>query len=234
MLTKTKNEKGKKLFNAREGNNIIRREKYLEEGCCGTSLFPKRPISEQYIYSEKEGWGQWTYDQIEGVQRRHSFPANQNEEFTTVEDLRKLDLMFMCLTFSERPKESDVSIGKNSAPVSMCALDLHQPYVFAKLLKISMALLRKTGIHIVIYLDEMLIIGRTREETTALRETVTLLLQCLGFVINQKNSVSPVQEKEFLEKIVISKEFTIFLSKKKLQLIRVSGSTSESTDKFWS
>ena len=80
----------------------------------------------------------------------------------------------------------------------------------------------------------MLIIGRTREETTALRETVTLLLQCLGFVINQKNSVSPVQEKEFLEKIVISKEFTIFLSKKKLQLIRVSGSTSESTDKFWS
>ena len=108
-------------------------------------------------------------------------------------------------------------------------------YVFAKLLKISMALLRRTGIHIVIYLDEMLIIGRTREETTALRETVTHLLQCLRFVINQKNSVmSPVQEKEFLEKIVISKEITIFLPKKKLQLIRVSGSTSESTDKFWS
>ena len=98
-----------------------------------------------------------------------------------------------------------------------------------------MALLRRTGIHIVIYLDEMLIIGRTREETTALRETVTHLLQCLRFVINQKNSVmSPVQEKEFLEKIVISKEITIFLPKKKLQLIRVSGSTSESTDTFWS
>ena len=130
MQTKTKNEKGKKLFNAREGNNIIRREKYLEEGCCGTSLFPERPISEQYIYSEKEGWGQWIYDQTEGVQRRHSFPAYQNGEFTTVEDL--LDLMFMCLTFSERPKESDVSIGKNSAPVSMCALDLHQPHMFSQ------------------------------------------------------------------------------------------------------
>ena len=113
-----------------EKTTISLEQKNLEEGCCGTSLFPKRPISEQYIYSEKEGWGQWIYDQIEGVQRRHSFPAYQNGEFTIAEDLRKLDLMFMCL--SERPKESDVSIGKNSAPVSMCALDLHQPHMFSQ------------------------------------------------------------------------------------------------------
>ena len=42
-----------------------------------------------------------------------------------------------------------------------------------------MALLRRIGIRIVIYLDDMLIIGRTREETIALRDTVILLLQCL-------------------------------------------------------
>ena len=53
------------------------------------------------------------------------------------------------------------------------------PYVLTKLLKISMALLRRIGIRIVIYLDDMLIIGRTREETIALRDTVILLLQCL-------------------------------------------------------
>ena len=38
------------------------------------------------------------------------------------------------------------------------------PYVLTKLLKISMALLRRIGIRIVIYLDDMLIIGMTREE----------------------------------------------------------------------
>ena len=54
------------------------------------------------------------------------------------------------------------------------------PYVFIKLLKIPMALL-KIQICTVIYLDKMLFTGRKREETTALRDTVILLLQCLGF-----------------------------------------------------
>ena len=55
LQTKTKKgTKGNKLFNAREGNNLIRSGKSLEEGCCGTSLSTKRPFSEQYIYSEKE------------------------------------------------------------------------------------------------------------------------------------------------------------------------------------
>ena len=66
-----------------------------------------------------------------------------------------------------------------------------------------MALLRGDRIRIVIYLDDMLIIGRTREKTKALRDTVILLLQCLGFVINQKKPVMrPVQEIEFLGMIV--------------------------------
>ena len=66
-----------------------------------------------------------------------------------------------------------------------------------------MGLLIRIGICIVIYLDDMLIIGRTREETIALRDTVILLLQCLGFVVNYKMSVMiPVQEIEFLGMIV--------------------------------
>ena len=47
--------KRNKLFNVREVNNIIRSGRSLEEGCCGTSLSTKKTISEQYIYSEKEG-----------------------------------------------------------------------------------------------------------------------------------------------------------------------------------
>ena len=68
----------------------------------------------------------------------------------------------------------------------------------------------------------MLIIGRTREEIIALRDKVILLLlQCLGFLINQKKSeMTPVQEIEFLGLIVNSKEMTITLPQKKLQLIK--------------
>ena len=54
LTTKTKKgNKGKKLFNTRERNSLITSGKSLEEVCCGTSLSTKRPISEQYIYSEK-------------------------------------------------------------------------------------------------------------------------------------------------------------------------------------
>ena len=52
-----KGTKGNKLFNAREGSNIIRSEKSLEEWCCRASLSSKRPISEQCIYSEKKDAG---------------------------------------------------------------------------------------------------------------------------------------------------------------------------------
>ena len=68
----------------------------------------------------------------------------------------------------------------------------------------------------------MLIIGRTREEIIALRDKVILLLlQCLGFLINQKKSeMIPVQEIEFLGMIVNSKEMTITLPQKRLKLIK--------------
>ena len=95
------------------------------------------------------------------------------------------------------------------------------PYVFTKLLKIPMALSRSISIRIIIYLDDMLIIGRTKEETIALRDTVNLLLQCLGFFISQKKSVmTPVQEIQFLGMIVNSKVMIICLPQKKLQSIK--------------
>ena len=71
----------------------------------------------------------------------------------------------------------------------------------------------------VIYLD-MLIVGKTREKTITLWDKLILLLQCLGFAINEKKSVTtPVQEIEFLVMIVNSKEIAISFPKKKLQSI---------------
>ena len=79
----------------------------------------KKTISEQYVYSEKKGWGQQTYDQLEGVKTKHSFPTFQNGEFTVVADslakktstcvqTRPQGRTFTCPTFSGRAKESYV------------------------------------------------------------------------------------------------------------------------------
>ena len=62
-----------------------------------------------------------------------------------------------------------------------------------------MVLLRRTGIRTIIYLDNMLISGRIKEETRAQRDTDIALLQCLEFEINQRKSLMTlVQEMKFL------------------------------------
>ena len=82
------------------------------------------------------------------------------------------------------------------------------PYVFTKLLKITIAFLRRIGTLIIIYLDDMLLIRRTAENVQVYRHTVILLLQKLGFLINLKKSVmNPSQEMEFLGMVINSKDY---------------------------
>ena len=56
------------------------------------------------------------------------------------------------------------------------------PRIFTELLKIPVSVLRHLIVLIIIYLEEMLFIGHTIEETLMARETVIFLLQQLGFV----------------------------------------------------
>ena len=67
------------------------------------------------------------------------------------------------------------------------------PRIFTKLLKIPVSVLRRITIRMVIYLDDMLVMGQTMEEI------VIFLLHHLGFVLNlEKSILNPVQEIEFL------------------------------------
>ena len=50
------------------------------------------------------------------------------------------------------------------------------PRIFKKLLKMLMPLLREINVSIIIYLDDMLIMGQTMRETLMSRKTVTFLL----------------------------------------------------------
>ena len=86
-------------------------ENLLKKGaCCGTSLSTKKTISEQYIYSEKEGWGQQTCDQLEGVKPVYYFLRFQMESLQSLKTLLqkneymcKLDLRdsYLCFPLSQ-------------------------------------------------------------------------------------------------------------------------------------
>ena len=96
------------------------------------------------------------------------------------------------------------------------------PYVFTKLLKIPIGFLWRIGPLIIIYLDDMLLIGRTAENVQMYCNTLILLLQELGFVINLKESVmTPSQEIEFLGMVINSKEMTISLPEKKFRKLKL-------------
>ena len=67
-------------------------------------------------------------------------------------------------------------------PFGYCA----SPWVFTKLLKVAVTFLRLSGIRLVIYLNDLLIIGTTAEECSDAVAQVIHVLESLGFLINFK------------------------------------------------
>ena len=83
-----------------------------------------------------------------------------------------------------------------------------------------MKILRSINIKIIIYLGNMLLIGRSLEEIVMSRDTVIVLLQHLRFVINWKKSVlTPVQKIEFLGLEINSVTLELSLNKTKIHKV---------------
>ena len=91
------------------------------------------------------------------------------------------------------------------------------PKAFTKLLKTPIPLFRRINIRIIVYLGDMLLMGRTLQEIMTARDTLIFLLQNLGFVINLKKSIlQPVKQLEFLGLQINTEEMTLSLSEEKL------------------
>jgi Reverse transcriptase (RNA-dependent DNA polymerase) len=94
------------------------------------------------------------------------------------------------------------------------------PRLFTKILKPAIAYLRKQGFRLVIYLDDMLLIGSSKEEVALATRRAVTILECLGFVINwEKSSTSPAQLIEFLGMIIDSKQNMLSLPLSKVEEI---------------
>ena len=96
------------------------------------------------------------------------------------------------------------------------------PRVFTKIMKPVVALLRQTGIRLIIYLDDDLLfmnsskVGLQQDMTTA-----RYLLENLGFVINlEKSCFQPTQQLEFLGFVVNTLDMTLLLPDCKVEAIK--------------
>ena len=77
--------------------------------------------------------------------------------------------------------------------------------IFAKLLKVSISLLRRLMIRAIIYFDDLLILGNSMSKILMARDSVIFLLQHLGLLRSLKKCMlDPAQEIEFLGLIVNS------------------------------
>ena len=95
------------------------------------------------------------------------------------------------------------------------------PRVFTKLMKPIVALLRQRGIRLIIYLDDILIMGESRDLVLNHAASTLNLLESLGFLVNDKKSqLNPSQQIEFLGLLVDSNDLTLLLPGEKLRKIR--------------
>lgn len=94
------------------------------------------------------------------------------------------------------------------------------PYVFTKIIKSILEILRTQGVFCVAYLDDFFICGNTKQECALGVAKVVHLLQSLGFLINkEKSSLEPKKICKFLGFIFNSEEMTIKLPTKKREKI---------------
>ena len=73
------------------------------------------------------------------------------------------------------------------------------PRIFTKILKVVVAFLRKKGLRLIIYLDDLLLFHEAKEGLVAATKTTVDLFTFLGFVINREKSIlEPCQRIEYL------------------------------------
>ncbi|XP_051175652.1 uncharacterized protein LOC127290874 [Leptopilina boulardi] len=97
-------------------------------------------------------------------------------------------------------------------PFGLCTA----PFVFTKLLKPVIQKLRSQGIIMVVYLDDILIIARSKDECYRHISVTRQLLESLGFIISEKKSqLEPSQRCTFLGFILDSRKFRLELTENK-------------------
>lgn len=95
------------------------------------------------------------------------------------------------------------------------------PRAFTLLLRQALKFVRQRQIRVVAYIDDLLILARSVEESIQATQFVVQLLESLGFLVNHSKSVlEPTQEVEFLGMVINTATWSISLRPKKRRELR--------------
>ena len=91
------------------------------------------------------------------------------------------------------------------------------PRIFTKIMKPIVAFLRRLGVRIIIYLDDMIILNQNSTELMKDLNSLLFLLTRLGFAINwKKSALKPTQTLEFLGFLIDTVKMTMSLPEDKV------------------
>ena len=94
------------------------------------------------------------------------------------------------------------------------------PYTFTKIMKPVVACLRRLGIRLILYLDDMLLLDKSEERLQRHLPSMLELLASLGFLENMKKSMlSPTRKLEFLGFLIDPARMVISLPRDKVHAI---------------
>ena len=95
------------------------------------------------------------------------------------------------------------------------------PWAFTKVLKPVVAFLRSLRVRLIVYIDDILVIGKSPDEVRDHVEALIALLEGLGFIVNMEKSVTtPSQQIEFLGLQVDTIPMCLTLPGQKIKAIR--------------
>ena len=212
-------------------------QKTLENGCNRTSLCrvtTREIIREQHISGREKGWGNRPIINLKKLNQFTPYYHFNMECLQSIKDILKqvnfkckLDLRdaYCYIPLSEDAKKYVKFYWEGNLYqfLGLCFGLSLSPYIFTKLLKVPITFLHRLGKMIISYLDDMIILGISVNKTLNFRNTVILLLQELGFVINREKSVMiPKQVIECLGMEIDPKwPLTISLPQEKVQNIKL-------------
>jgi hypothetical protein len=132
----------------------------------------------------------------------------------------KIDLKDAYLTIPLYPDDKEFLQfrwrGKGYQFLSLCFGLASAPWAFTKILKPVVAFLRRQGIRIIIYLDDILILNQSKKRVEKDFATTVRILEACGFLINTEKSIGEgAKYIEYLGLLINSEKLSLSLLPKK-------------------
>ena len=154
-------------------------------------------------------------------------PAFQDGEYphTTEQDIAKLDLKDAYFTVpinQEHQKFLRFVVDQVRYQFTCLPFGLScAPWAFTKVVKPVAAFLRSLGVRLIVYIDDILIKGKSPDEVRNHVEALITLLEGLGFIVNMEKSVlTPSQRIKFLGLQLDTSSMCLSLPGHKIRTIR--------------